>query len=287
MSVPLLVCLSAVVLQCVSAGGVYCAKTARARAAALGLDYPGVHGAPGLYAPAHEEMQPRTMTQTSKNNGHEVAETGHDMASFVQYQPGVRSLDDSLHEKAPPRSLESTFLPSHGIYDPEYPKLQGLTFPRGRSAINHRPNFEQVKHVAPEAPSRPDLLNLNSQGRSEPPSFVNSGYDLVVDESVPNRRGMYLSGPPLPRSKGRATYQRGDGPGGELPVLGSAGFPNKKPVRVKTIQGPAVGKQKWKRFPVRFVRPLHRSIHFKMLNQGIPSLRRSLKPKSSDSIKSH
>ncbi|KAM7421259.1 hypothetical protein PAMA_015421 [Pampus argenteus] len=61
MVVLLLVFLSAVVLHSVAAGGVYCAKTARARAAAMGLDYPGVHGAPDLLGQAHVGMQPRTM----------------------------------------------------------------------------------------------------------------------------------------------------------------------------------------------------------------------------------
>ncbi|CAL8249081.1 unnamed protein product [Lota lota] len=48
MYVALAVCLSAVLLEPAAAGGVYCARTARARAAALGLDFPGVHEVPGL-----------------------------------------------------------------------------------------------------------------------------------------------------------------------------------------------------------------------------------------------
>ncbi|XP_044064402.1 uncharacterized protein LOC122881827 [Siniperca chuatsi] len=290
MCVPLVVFLSAIVLHSVSAGGVYCAKTARARAAALGLDYPGVHGAPHLYGPAHHGMHPGTMPfrpQLYNNNDHEFSETGPNMASYRQSQPGVRSLDDKIHKRAYPRSFESTYLLNHGTYNPvqsEYTTDQVLSFPRGQSVINRKSNFEEVKHVAPptlsEAPGQPDLVNWDPQGRNKPLSFVYNAHDLVV-ESVPDRRPS--SGLPLPQSWGHGTYQRGltgYGLGREVPVLGSSRFTSKDPVRAMTRQGPAVGRLNKIRFPVNLAQPLHRSLSVKPFVQGYPVLRHLIKPKS-------
>ncbi|XP_041648764.1 uncharacterized protein LOC121513230 [Cheilinus undulatus] len=264
MCVPLLVYLSIVLLQRVSAGGAYCARTARARAAALGLDYPGVNGAPDLSRPPNNEMHPRSISQTYYYN--EQAEIGPNLASYGQNHPGLRPLDDSIHKKAHPMSFTS--LPRS--YNPGHTTHQGLSFPRGRSAINHRSNFEQVNHVAPEASSQHNLVHLNPQGHSKPPSFVNNGHDLVVDESVPNSRGVYVSGPPLPHGRGRAPYQRVDSPGRAVPVLGSARFANKEHIR-----GPAVDKLSRKRSPARFA---HRSINVRRLNQEKPFRRNLFKP---------
>ena len=75
-------------------------------------------------------------------------------------------------------------------------------------------------------------MNWDPQGRSKSLSFVHSEHDLVVDDTVPNRRGMSLSGLPLPQSRGRGPYQRdltGFGQGREVPVLASSSFPNKGP----------------------------------------------------------
>ena len=159
--------------------------SAAARAAALGLDYPGV---PDLYGPAH----------------HDLSETGPYVASYKQ--PAEGSLHDSI--QANPRSWHGTYSPAQS----EYTADQVLSLPRGRSVINRESNFEEVKHVAPPTPAeargQPDLVNRDPQGRSEPLSFVYNEHDLVVDESVPNRRGMSLSGLPMPRSGGHGTSRR-------------------------------------------------------------------------------
>ncbi|XP_034553844.1 uncharacterized protein LOC117822969 [Notolabrus celidotus] len=260
MHIPLLIFLSAVVLRCASAGGSYCAKTARARAAALGLDYPGTHGAPDFSGPPHNEMHPLTIAQSYLNNVGEMAETDPNMASYGQNQPGFRPLDERMRTQSQPRRFEPTFLPSHGIYNPEYTPNQGLSFPRGRSVINHHSDFERVKHVAPRAPGRPDLVQLNPHSHNKPPTFVQNEHDLVVDESVPNRRGVSLSGPPLLQSRGRATNQRGYGLRRGAPMLGSAGFANKEHGREMSSQGPVGRKLKRKRFPGRLSQPLNRRI---------------------------
>ncbi|CAJ1062716.1 uncharacterized protein LOC117822969 [Xyrichtys novacula] len=274
MRTPLLVFLSAVVLQCASAGGVYCAKTARARAAALGLDYPGTHGAPDLYGPPHIGMHPRTMPESYPNNDGELSESS--MASYRQNRPGFRPQDETIHIKSHPMRSESAFLPN---YDPEYNPNQGLSFPRGRPVINHRSDFEQVKHVAPGAPGQPDLVHLNPQSHNKPPSFVRDRHDLVVDESVPNRHGVSLSGPPLPQSRGHATYQRGYGPVRGAPVLGSAGFTNREHSGEMSSRAPVGRKLKRKRFPGRLSQSLRRRINAKRLMRGKRLPRHLTEPK--------
>lgn len=263
--------------------------SAVARAASLGLDYPGVHGAPDIYGPAHHEMHPGTMPfrPLPYLNDPELAETEPNMTSYRQNQPGVRSLDARMHNQAHPRSSESTFLLSHDTYSPvqsEYDTDQALSFPRGWSVINRKSNFEEVKHVAPpqtlsEAPGQPDLVNWDPQGRNKPLSFVYNEHDLVVDESVPNRRGMSLSGLPLPQSRGHGTYRRGVsgyGLGREVPVLGLSRFANKDRVRAMTSRG----RLKRIRFPVHLAQPLHGSLNVKQFVQGNPVPRHLTKPKS-------
>nr|XP_046256756.1 uncharacterized protein LOC124065413 [Scatophagus argus] len=292
MCVPLVVFLSSVVLRSVSAGGVYCAKTARARAAALGLDYPGVHGAPDLLGPAHHGMHTDTMPfspQSYNSNDLELAETESRLiTSSRQNQPGMRSLDDRRRKQAHPRVSESTFLLHHGPYNPvqsEYTTHRVLRLPRGQSVINRKSNFEEVKHVAPptltEAAGQSDLVNWNPQGRNKPLSFVHNEHDLVVDESVPNRRGVSLSGLPLPQSKGHGIYQRGlsgYGLGNGVPVLGSSGFTSKDSVGAMTGRGPTVRRLRRIRLPGSLPQPLHRSMNVKQFVQGNPVLRHMTKP---------
>ncbi|KAM8736112.1 uncharacterized protein AB9X84_024304 [Acanthopagrus schlegelii] len=276
MCVPLVVFLSFIVLRSVSAGGVYCAKTARARAAALGLDYPGVHGAPDLYGPARHGAHTSTL-RTHPG----LAEAEAYVASSGRNQPGVRSLD------VQPRSSATTFPLSHNNpVHREYTADQVLRSPRGQSVINRESDFEEVNRVAPptlaEAPGQPDLVKWDPQGRTEPLSFVYNHRDLVVDESIPNRRGVSLRGLPLPRSRGHGAYQRGLAgyrPGREVPVLGSSGFTDKAHVRAMTGRAPAVSGLKRIRLPVHLAQPLHRRPNVRQFVQGNPVFRRMTKPK--------
>lgn len=189
------------------------------------------------------------------------------------------SQDKRIIKQAQPRGSESTFLLSHGTYNPvqsEYTADQVLRLPRGQSVINPKPNFEEVKHVAPptlaEAPGQSDLVSWDPQGRNKPLSFVYNEHDLVVDESVPNRRGVSLNGLPLPQSRGHGTYQRGPtgyGLGREVPVLSSSGFTNKAHVRAMMSQGPVFSKRI--RLP---------GLNVKQFVQGNPVIRHMTKPKS-------
>ncbi|XP_054478191.1 uncharacterized protein LOC129110067 [Anoplopoma fimbria] len=255
--------LSAVVLHNVAAGGVYCAKTARARAAALGLAYPGVHGAPYLYGPAHHGthhgmMPPRP--QPYQQTDPELGETNPNMASYKQSQQEVRSLDDRIHKQTHSRNWHGPYSPVRG----EYTGDPVLSFPRGRSVMNRESNFEQVKHVAPpslaEAPGRPDLVNWDPQGRNKPTRFVYNEHDLVVDESVPNRRDMSVSGLRMPQGRGHGAYPSGlTGYGRlrEVPVLRSSGITN----RAMTSQNPADGRPRRIGFSGRLAHPPYRRLN--------------------------
>ncbi|XP_042346673.1 uncharacterized protein LOC121946243 [Plectropomus leopardus] len=261
MRVPLWLLLSTLVLHSVSAGGVYCAETARARAAALGLDYPGVHGAPDLNGPVHYGRP-----HPYYNNDLELDEP--DMAS---YRHGERSLHDSIHKQAHPRSWHGTYSPVQS----EYTTDQVFSPPRGRSVINRKSNFEEVKHVAPptlaEARGQPDLVNWDPQGRNKPHSFVYNEHDLVVDESVPNRHGMSLSGLPLPRSRGHHRGPTGYSLGRDVAVVGSSGITDRDHVTAMT--GSAAGRRRRIRFPGRLAQPLHRRLNVKPLFQGNHALK--------------
>ncbi|XP_034410057.1 uncharacterized protein LOC117745680 [Cyclopterus lumpus] len=279
MCVPLVVFLSAVVLHSVSAGGVYCAKTARARAAALGLDYPGVHGAPYRSGAAHHGMHPDMRPfgpQPYKNNDPELDQTGPNMASYKQSQQDWRSLDDRIHKQTHSRTLPGT----SSQVQSEYTTDQALGLPRGRSVINRKSNFEEVKHVAPPtlavAPGRPDLVNRDPQGRNKQLSFVYNKHSLV-DESVPNRRDMSPSGLPLPPSGGHGTYPSGLTGSGfvrRVPVYRSSGITKGAPTSGQNL---AVGRPKRIGFSGRLAPPLYRPLNVKRLFQSNSVPRRLIK----------
>ncbi|XP_019948365.2 uncharacterized protein [Paralichthys olivaceus] len=279
MCVPLVALLSVVMLPSVSAGGFYCAKTARARAAALGLDYPGVHGAPEFSGPAHHEVHPDMMPLTPQPHEVDDPDEGEsNVASDRHNQRQVGSFDDGARKQAQPRSSKSTFLLSRGAYKPV--QSEHTSFPRGQMDSNHRFNFEEVKHVAPptlfQASGWSDLANWDPQGRGESLSFVYNKHNLVFDESAPNRRGMSLSGLPLPRSRGRGIYHgglTGFGPSRGVPVLTSSRFPSKSHVRAMINRSPALGRRGKMRLPDHLLRSLYRNLSVKQFVQGNPALR--------------
>lgn len=261
--------------------------SAVARAAALGLPYPGVHGAPDFQTPAHHVMHPGTLQprpQPYENNHLKSGETESNTVLYRRNQPAVRTLDDRAHAQAHAGSSESTFLLNHGTYSPvqsEYTINQAPSLPREHSAGDRISDFEQVKHAAPsarvEAPGQPDLVNRDPQGRSKPLSFVYNKLDLAVDESVPNRRGMSPSGLFLPRSRGHSTYQRGPtgfGLGREVPVLASPRSTSKGHIRRTTGRSPVIGRWERMRFPEHVIQSLHRNLNVKPFVQGKPIPRR-------------
>ncbi|XP_030606511.1 uncharacterized protein LOC115794939 isoform X2 [Archocentrus centrarchus] len=231
-----------IVLHSVSAGGAYCAKTARARAAALGLDYPGVHGAPDLSGPAHHGIPPHS---------HEWVETEPNMVSSQQNWP---TFDNMMHKEANLGISDGVIL-SHSPHRPVQSRHSTNlvhSFPRGQSVSNRESSFKEVKHFAlprlAEAPGQFAFVNGDPEGHS----FVYSERDVVVDDSVPNRHGTSLHALPVPQSWGHGAYQRGltaYGLGRNVPVLGSNRFLNKGHGAAMTSWGsPVFGSWRY-RFP--------------------------------------
>lgn len=189
-------------------------------------------------------MHTGVMPLPYSSDGHTVAAAEALAYPYGQSQPGVMSPDNRMYKQIRPGASESTLALGHGARTQaqgEYADEE-LRLPRRHVVINREPTFEEVKHVAPptlaEAPSRWNLVSRASQGRNEPPSFVYNERDLVVDESVPNRRGVALNGLPLPWSRGHGAFRRG------LTGHGRGRFTHKDRVRemMTTRRGPALGK---------------------------------------------
>lgn len=163
--------LSAAWLPCVSAGGAYCAKTARARAAALGLKFPGDYGAPDLSGPPpYSALHPREQNhRLFQNNPQPPAFLHNPPKEFPHFQPaGYGSV-----VQPNPRS--------------------GL--PRGELLNNRQTNFVQVKRVdGPLAQSLPrgqvDFVDGPSESHRNKLEFAYNRLDPAVDAVVLNRHGV-------------------------------------------------------------------------------------------------
>ncbi|KAF3692180.1 hypothetical protein EXN66_Car007856 [Channa argus] len=261
MAVLLVAFLSTVVLHSVSAGGAYCAKTARARAAALGLDYPGVRGAPDLHGAAPFRRHPSTVPLRPNLYGNydpDLAENEPNIPYYRPEYPGLRSSDGRAHKQAYPQTSESTF--SYGTYDPvqsEYATKQLLSFPRGLPVRNH----DEVKQVSPPTwASAPKLL-----------PFVYNEHDNVFDASVPNRHAMSFSSLALPQIRAYGANQRGltgHSLGRVAPVLGFSNFNNQPHIRAMSRRGPMF--VRWPRpwFSPDYAQLQQRNFNVKQFVQG-------------------
>lgn len=200
-----------------------------AHAAALGLEFPGDYHAAN-YGPRMAKMMsgPEPYNQERRE-----AAVKPMMASYGENHPGVRSVDEGIHEQAHPRGSESTFPLSRGTSNQVQSQNAADPVPRppwGRPVINRKFNFQEVMHAAPPvlpaAPGQSNAASWDPQGQTQPGSFVYREGDLVVDESAPNRHGVFWSGFLLPQSQSQGLYRRdltGYGPGREAAAPGSAG----------------------------------------------------------------
>lgn len=240
-----------------------------AHAAAMGLEFPGGYHA-AHYGPRTGKMASGPQPYSHKE--HRGAVVKPMMASYGENHPGVRSVDEGIHEQAHPRGSESTFPLSRGTSNQvqsQYAADPALRPPRGRPVINRKFNFQGVKHTAPSilpaAPGQSSAVSWDPQGQTQPGSFVYREHDLVVDESAPNRHGVFWSGFSLPQSQGQGLYRRdltGYGPGQEAAAPGSAGSAERdhspalshSPALdwMRNIRVPSVNIQPFlKRYPIR------------------------------------
>lgn len=209
---------------------IYLFFAAVAHAAAMGLEFPG-----GYHA---AQYRPRTGKMASgsrpySHDEHRWAAVEPMMAFYGENHPGVRSVDEGIHEQAHPRGSDPTFPLSRGTSNQvqsQYAADPAPWPPRGRPVINRKFNFQGVKHAAPSvlpaAPGQSSAASWDPQGQTQPGSFVHRDHDLVVDESAPNRLGVFWSGFSLPQSQGQGLYRReltGYGLGREVAAPGSAG----------------------------------------------------------------
>ncbi|XP_033837339.1 uncharacterized protein LOC117384164 [Periophthalmus magnuspinnatus] len=185
--------LSAAWVHFVSAGGAYCAKTARARAAALGLDYPGVHGAPDLSGPPPYSAQ-------------------HPSAPHHQHfpnNPQPPAMDYNTYYK-PPREFPHFQPAGYGSHSPTQSnflsKLSG-----GGPQNNRKSNFEPVEHDGPlthkQPPNLADPVYRASESRKYPLPFVYNWHGVGPRAFVPN--GHDIGGVKdllLPHSPGYGVY---------------------------------------------------------------------------------
>ncbi|CAL1610288.1 unnamed protein product [Knipowitschia caucasica] len=186
--------LSSALIHTVSAGGAYCAKAARAQAAALGLNYPGLHGAPDLSGPPPYSAQ---------------------HPSVLQHQPSQPNLQSPLVNYEPfffpprvdPRSRPAAY-GGHRLN-----QFNPLTsFSRGEPWNNQRPDLEPMMRVDPlteTQPSGQDQLvgpwGLDGEKKQFP--FVYDGPGVAVDASVLSRNGISkVNGLPLPSIPGYGVY---------------------------------------------------------------------------------
>ncbi|XP_037532764.1 uncharacterized protein LOC119409930 isoform X2 [Nematolebias whitei] len=254
--------LSTAVFHSVSAGGAYCAKTARARAAALGLPYPGVHGAPDLSAPTHHEMQrPGTFSYGAYAEPH--------MDWGIRDQPRASPFHDVMYKQVHPRGSEG-LLQNRGSQG--FLQNRGSQFPHGYSGFPRRlpvrtpeSSFEEVKHAAP---SQLSASTLNPRSRAHSLPFAYGAHDLGVDESAPNRHGVPLSRLPLPRSWGHPAdkkHQTKKGSGRKVPFFRSS-RPSKKGKGKK--RAPVRGRWKMILLPVHLGQHLPKLINSKEFVPG-------------------
>lgn len=195
----------------------------------MGLEFPGGYHA-AHYRPRTGKMA--SGPQPYSHEEHRGAVVKPMMASYGENHPGVRSVAEGIHEQAHPRGSESTFPLSRGTSNQvqsQYATDPAPWPPRGRPVINRKFNFQGVKHAAPSvlpaAPGQFTTASWDPQGQTQPGSFVYHEHDLV-DESAPNRHGVFWSGFSLPQSQGQGLYRRdltGYGPGREAAAPGSAG----------------------------------------------------------------
>ncbi|XP_055020024.1 uncharacterized protein LOC129411863 [Boleophthalmus pectinirostris] len=188
-----LIILSAAWVHFVSAGGAYCAKTARARAAALGLGYPGVHGAPDLSGPppffAQHPSAPHH--QHSPNNPQPPAMDYNEFYNLPREFPHFQPAGYGSHSLAQSNLLS---------------KLSG-----GEPVTSHPTNFEQVKHDGPltqmQPPGMDKLMYRALESQKYPLPLVYNWPGMAVDAYVPNTHGTRgVKGPPLPLSPAYGVY---------------------------------------------------------------------------------
>lgn len=180
--------LSAAWLCCASAGGAYCAKTARARAAALGLHLPGVHhrGTDLSELPPYSALRPQASPPPLHHHHHH-----HQHYRLFQNNPQPPASGYNTLYNLPkdiPRFQPAGYDAAAVRANPLLSRLSG-----GDPLNDRQSNFAQVKRVAgpisrTQPPGRANFVDRSSESQRSGLQFAYNGrYVGVVD---PNRRGV-------------------------------------------------------------------------------------------------
>ncbi|CAB1333558.1 unnamed protein product [Coregonus sp. 'balchen'] len=187
--------LSVLLIGCVIAGGSWCAKMARARAAAMGLDLPRTQ-----FVPYH--LRPTRHGKTTENNdGPKEAEFQHNGKIQGDGYPS-----DWAYEQVFPRGFQPK--PSTLNHYGSDPSLADSSVshsshtPRGEFISSHKPNFDQVKNSAP----RPNVMVAPGQFEYSEKVDIRGYYKPIVVQPVPSRHGIAQSGVSRPQDYGAVPY---------------------------------------------------------------------------------
>ncbi|XP_010899376.2 uncharacterized protein LOC105028374 [Esox lucius] len=225
----------------VSAGGSWCAKTARARAAAMGLVLPKTPFIPyGLPSTQHGSHDPKRTHYENKNDFRE-AELGSpsDWAYGQVFTRGVQSKPSTLnHRASEPQQVDSL-----GNYAPSY---------RGKYVSSHVPDFERL-NSSPELEAM--VLGSSEEGNSQDnyiPNLLAYRRDPVVFQHVssrPKKSWGVHSRPwgrgPFPYGQGLLPVQRlssPHGPGHGKSLVSRSPPPSSERFRSVGARGSADGK---------------------------------------------
>nr|XP_023844329.1 uncharacterized protein LOC111964733 [Salvelinus alpinus] len=197
--------LSVFLMSSVFAGGSWCANTARARAAALGLDLPRTQFVPYYLRPTRHRSFDPIETHYENNYGPKEAEfepillhngkiqrDGYpsDWAYGQVFPRGFQPKPSTLNYHGSDPSLADSSV-SHSVYTP-----------KGQFVSSHKPNFEQVKNSVP----RPNVMVAPSQFEYSDKVDNRGYYKPVVVQPFASRRRTAQSVVSRPQSRGVVPY---------------------------------------------------------------------------------
>ncbi|KAJ7985230.1 hypothetical protein DPEC_G00349930 [Dallia pectoralis] len=187
MRLAMLILLSVVSIGCVSAGGSWCAKTARARATAMGLDLPKNQFIPySLQSTPHGSHDPRE-THYKNKDGFRVAE---------QVSPSDWDYGQVFTRGVQPNPSRQ----NHRASKPQLADSIGNYARRYRDELNgHLPDFSQVK----KSP-QPEAMVLGPSEYSD----RGNGRDYYIPNSLARRRDPVDFQPGSSRQTSSGLYSR-------------------------------------------------------------------------------
>ncbi|XP_035606601.1 uncharacterized protein LOC118367346 [Oncorhynchus keta] len=197
--------LSSLLIGSVFAGGSWCANTARARAAALGLVLPRTQFVPSSLRPTrHRSFDPRK-THYENNDGPKEAEFEPSLLRNSKIQGDGYPTDWAYGQVFARGFQPKPYSPNYHGSDPSLADSSvshSVYTPKGELVSSHKPNFEQVKNSAP----RSNVMVAPGQFEYSDKVDIRNYYKPVVVQPFPSRRRTTQSVVPRPQSRGAVPY---------------------------------------------------------------------------------